>query len=416
MAIYHLNVRGVSRARGSSAVRAAAYQSGDSLLDERTGERCDYARKERVVASGIELPDGAPPALSDRSTLWNAMERCVEGTALSARRIELALPRELDAGEREGAVRAMAATFTAQGRAVDWAIHDAGDGNPHAHMLVTGLPLSMGWDAERPESAFSRPKKKRTEKHYLLRNAAGEERLAPSSEWKRAKADGWEKVFRYDVGGAEERLTQSQARERGLANDDRVSKQPVSSNMRVGGGNNLDEAKGELRGIRADWARVANAALAAHAERTGTEAVSIDHRSNEERGIETVPTLHLGPKPSAGRVAENAAIASLNERIAAAVAEVSRLARRAAESARAWWSARAGERRRAALSRGRSIAMASARAAIAEGEALEIDGWGRQQAVEERPNPAAMARAATAAVLRSLGGGAPERDYERRRL
>lgn len=405
MAIYHLNVRGVSRARGSSAVRAAAYQSGDTIIDVRTGERCDYARKERVVASGIELPDGAPPALSDRASLWNAMERCVEGMALSARRIEFSLPRELDPSERESAVRAMAATFTAQGRAADWAIHDAGDGNPHAHMLVTGLPLSMEWDADRPEAAFSRPKEKRTEKHYLLRNAAGEERLAPSSEWKRAKADGWEKVFRYNVGGTEERLTQSQAKDRGLTNDDRASKQPVARAVRVNGAGDLEAAKEELRAIRADWAGIANAALADHAERTGTEAVAIDHRSNEERGVETVPMLHLGPKPSAGRAEENAAIASLNERIAAAVAEISRLA----ERARAWWSARADKRRRAAISRGRGIAMLSARlaAASAESESVGIGGWDWSPPRGDRPDPSSIARAAIEAARRKRGDDGP---------
>lgn len=417
MAIYHLNVRGVSRARGSSSVRSAAYQSGEAILDERTGERCDYARKERVVASGIELPDGAPPALSDRSTLWNAMERCVEGTALSARRIEFALPRELDASERERAVRAMAATFTAQGRAVDWAIHDADDGNPHAHVLVTGLPLSGEWDAGRPEVAFSRPKKRRTEKHYLLRNALGEERLAPSSEWKRAKADGWEKVYRYVADGGEERLTQSQAKALGLTNDDRASKQPVARSVRTDGCGDLDAAKEELRGIRADWARIANSALAAHAARTGSKAVSIDHRSNEERGIETVPTLHLGPRPSTRRVEENAAIASLNERIAATVAEISRLVSEVSRRASSWWSARADKRRLAAISRGRGIAMLSAgiAAATAEGEVVGIDDWDRSQSRGDRPDPSAVASAASDVVRRLSRGVDESVDRGRRR-
>ena len=38
MAIYHLNARGIAPARGSSAVASAAYQSGETLRDETTGD------------------------------------------------------------------------------------------------------------------------------------------------------------------------------------------------------------------------------------------------------------------------------------------------------------------------------------------------------------------------------------------
>lgn len=412
MAIYHLDVRGVSRARGSSSVRSAAYQSGETLLDERTGERCDYARKERVVASGIELPDGAPPALSDRSTLWNAAERCVEGKALSARRIEFALPRELDGDERLSAVRDMAAMFTAQGRAVDWAVHDAGDGNPHAHMLVTGLPISMEWDGRDPESAFARPQGPRTEKCYLLRNALGEERFVPSGEWKAAKAEGWSKVFRYRVGDGEERMTQAQAADLGLSNADRASKQPVSKAVRLGGGSDFDAAKDELRGIRAEWARVANAALAAHAERTGGEAVTIDHRSNADRGVETLPTLHLGPKPSASRVEDNERIIRLNELITAAVDEIARLTAIASERASAWWRSKADRRRSAALSRNRAIA-ARAATSGAKRKRPAVDE-GMDSAETRRADPLSVAREA-AEVARRMVGRKPGDGPSRRR-
>lgn len=383
MAIYHLNVRGVSRARGSSSVRSAAYQSGERIVDERTGELCDYRRKERIVASGIELPDGAPPALSSRPTLWNAMERCVEGTALSARRIEFALPRELDSGEREDAVLAMAATFTSRGHAVDWAIHDAGDGNPHAHMLVTGLPLSMSWDGSRPEAAFERPSRPRTVKCYLLRSASGEERFFPSGEWKSAKADGWAKVYRYRVGASEERLTQVQAAARGLSNEDRASKQPVSKAMRVGGGSDFEATKDELRSLRADWARIANSSLAAHAGRVGGKAASIDHRSNAARGIEAEPTIHEGPNPSRERVETNARIRALNEAIARAVAELRKLADRAARVASI---ARQNGRRRALALRSKT-----------QGRTLgQIDRGGEMTPAERAAAAIAAARAADA--------------------
>ena len=51
MAIYHLNARGCSPSTGAGAVRKAAYQSGQALVEERSGQLCDYARKERVIDS-----------------------------------------------------------------------------------------------------------------------------------------------------------------------------------------------------------------------------------------------------------------------------------------------------------------------------------------------------------------------------
>ena len=56
MAIFHLNYRGCSPATGAGAVRKAAYQSGQALVEERSGQLCDYARKERVVEEGLSLP------------------------------------------------------------------------------------------------------------------------------------------------------------------------------------------------------------------------------------------------------------------------------------------------------------------------------------------------------------------------
>ena len=48
MAIYHLNARGCSPSTGAGAVRKAAYQSGQALVEERSGELCDYARKHNM--------------------------------------------------------------------------------------------------------------------------------------------------------------------------------------------------------------------------------------------------------------------------------------------------------------------------------------------------------------------------------
>ena len=55
MAIYHLNARGCSPSTGAGAVRKAAYQSEQVLAEERLGELCDYARKERATDEELDL-------------------------------------------------------------------------------------------------------------------------------------------------------------------------------------------------------------------------------------------------------------------------------------------------------------------------------------------------------------------------
>lgn len=291
MAIYSFNVRGISPSRKQSALAAAAYQSGQALVDESTGETLRYSREERVAASGIEVPDGAPEWASDRQRLWNEASKAhTGGTALVAQRIMGALPRELSLEEQVVLVKDWCKVQTAKGYACDWAIHDSGDGNPHVHILKTKLRI----DGE----GFVVPEKPKNEKCYLLRNAAGDERMSPAIEWKAMKAEGWEKVFRYDKGRDELRLTKTEAKALGLTNQDRLSTSPVAT-MRAAGASDEDPtalgaAKEELKAERKLWADVTNAVLAKHAARTGEKPVTIDHRSNAERGLKTVPTSHEG--------------------------------------------------------------------------------------------------------------------------
>lgn len=351
MAIYHLNVRGIAPSRGSSAVASASYQSGQTLTDELTGERCDYARKERVVDAGIELPDGAPEWASDRQRLWNEATRAHGGgTELVARRWEFALPRELSPEERRECVIDFCAERTAKGRACDWAIHDDGGGNPHAHVLESAL--GVGPDG------FERPASPKSEKCYLCRNASGEERVVPSSEWKSVKGE-WAKVFRYEVCGDEVRLTKAEAKARGLTNQDRASTSPVATMQRVGGGNSLEDAKAELRAARKSWADIANRHLAEHARRTRTQAVTIDHRSFKDRGIEYVPTVHEGSRPSPERVAQNARARSVNAAIDRVAKQLAALAARASS----WFSRKTDaitRRREAFIARHRGLMMQTA--------------------------------------------------------
>mgnify|MGYP006142940621 CR=1 FL=1 len=143
MAIYHLSVKAVSRSAGRSATAAAAYRSGEKIIDDRTGEIHDYTRKGGVESADIVLPDGAPMWATDRTKLWNAAELAEKRKdACVAREFEVALPSELSPAER----RRLALDFAKdmanrEGCAVDVAIHAPGregdNRNHHAHILRT---------------------------------------------------------------------------------------------------------------------------------------------------------------------------------------------------------------------------------------------------------------------------------------
>ena len=288
MAIFHLNYRGCSPATGAGAVRKAAYQSGQALVEERTGQLCDYARKERVVEEGLSLPGGVPPI--GRGELWNGAERAWAegggGNELVALRYEFALPIELDADGRRACVRDFCGMFPA--KACDWAIHDDGrGGNPHAHVLVSALDLGA-------QGFIQRTKGEKGQCWYLCQDAHGQQAPIRATDWKAAKADGWEKIYNFKDG---RRLTMKQAKAEGLGTKDRTSKRPVQMH-RISGQAARDVGSAELTAVRAAWAEIANRHLAAHAAATGTAAVTIDHRSNKDRGLDEQPTCLLYTSPS----------------------------------------------------------------------------------------------------------------------
>lgn len=139
MAISFARINIHSRAKGHSAVAAAAYRAGLALYDERLGKVFDFSNRADVIYSEILLPDGAVSSFSEREYLWNQVEHAERRkNAQVAKDIELALPKELDAIHQiELAKRFARLYFVSEGIPADIAIHDKGDGNPHAHILVT---------------------------------------------------------------------------------------------------------------------------------------------------------------------------------------------------------------------------------------------------------------------------------------
>lgn len=232
IAIYHCSIKIVSRGKGKSAVAAAAYRSGEKLTNEWDGLTHDYTKKDGVVHSEILLPAHAPPAFSDRSTLWNSVELSEKSNnAQLAREVEIALPVELSREEQTRLVREYCSSqFVSKGMIADFNLHDTGGGNPHAHILLTMRPLD--------EKGAWLPKSK---KEYVL-DENGEKIRLPSGRYKTRKVDlvDW---------------------------------------------NNRENAEVWRRA----WADLANEFLAQN-----NRPERIDHRSYERQGIDQIPTVHVG--------------------------------------------------------------------------------------------------------------------------
>ena len=144
----HYDISIISRRQ--SAVAAAAYQSGDSLLSEYDNKRKSYKEKRGIIYTEIMLPANAPPEFLNRETLWNDAEK-------PEKQWNSQLDRE---AQIEMLQRYCREQFVSRGMCVDFALHDKapqeavegltqaphdaahqsqtrGTGNPHAHIMLT---------------------------------------------------------------------------------------------------------------------------------------------------------------------------------------------------------------------------------------------------------------------------------------
>jgi hypothetical protein len=233
MAIYHCSIKIISRGKGRSAVAAAAYRSGELITNEYDGITHDYTRKRGIVHTEILLPEHAPREFSDRAVLWNAVEKIEKAkNSQLAREIELALPKELSREQNISLVREYVREhFVSAGMCADVCIHDKGDGNHHAHIMLTMRPFNERgeWgDKQRKEYILGKGGSKiydPIKKQYKCKSV-------PTTDWnEQTKAEEW----------------------------------------------------------RAAWADCCNRVL----ERQQI-VERIDHRSFERQGLEQIPTIHLG--------------------------------------------------------------------------------------------------------------------------
>lgn len=209
MAIYHCSIKIIGRSDGKSAVASSAYRSGEKLMDDRTGLIHDFTKKSGVVFTEVSLPAHAPPEYADRNVLWNAVEKVEKkSNAQLAREIEVALPKELSREcQIEFVRRYVQENFVSVGMCADWALHDKGDGNPHAHIMLTmrGIKPDGSWAAKEKKIYALDEEGNRIP---LIDPATGEQKLGKRNEklWKRitvepndwndhSKAEIWRKSW-----------------------------------------------------------------------------------------------------------------------------------------------------------------------------------------------------------------------------
>ena len=175
----HNQISIVQRSNRQSAVAAAAYQSGEKLFCEYDQQVKHYPEKRGIVHNEILLPANAPPEYADRNTLWNAAEAVEkQWNSQLARRWVLTIPREIPPDQYAALVRDFCnQQFVSKGMCVDFAIHDKGDGNPHAHVMLTMRAMD--------EHGKWLPKSRKV---YDL-DENGERIKLPSGRWKSHKED-----------------------------------------------------------------------------------------------------------------------------------------------------------------------------------------------------------------------------------
>ena len=294
MAIYHFSAKIISRAKGDSAIAAAAYRSASRLTNEYDGQVHDYRRKQHVTRSVILLPDNAPDQYSDRQTLWNAVELSEKSNAQLAREIEFSLPKELEEKTRERiALEFIQETFVndcmiadvsfhnppkrdARGRSVDAGGNITKDpiyNNPHVHVLLTLRPINENGKWENKKQKLYVCEKDGQRKSF----AAGEIKT------------GWEKLYSYiDETGKKYWYTKSYASEHPeLSLVNRYPKSESRMNPKVEKWNSPES----LKQWRAAWAEKVNTTFI-----DMDMSERIDHRSYKEQGLDLIPTVHMGKR------------------------------------------------------------------------------------------------------------------------
>lgn len=144
MAIYGCRVTMIQRSKGHNIMATVAYRSGEKLHSDYNGKTYDYTEKKDVIYSQIMLTKDAPKEYQDRQTFWKAVQESEKRKdSQEAREILILLPKEFEKKELiEVTKDYVNKILVDKGMCADIAIHDKGDGNPHAHILLTTREVS----------------------------------------------------------------------------------------------------------------------------------------------------------------------------------------------------------------------------------------------------------------------------------
>ncbi|MDX2165056.1 MAG: Ti-type conjugative transfer relaxase TraA [Gammaproteobacteria bacterium] len=157
MAIYHFNVKIISRGKGRNAVASIAYRRATKIFDEQCNRTWNYENKPDVVHSEITIPANSPQWVKNLDVLqqeslkssnvasqhlWNLVEKSEERIdARLAREVEFSLPIELNEEQSVCLAREFIQNqFSERGMIADWSIH-WDKGNPHVHVMLTTREL-----------------------------------------------------------------------------------------------------------------------------------------------------------------------------------------------------------------------------------------------------------------------------------
>lgn len=223
----------ISRSKGQSAVAAASYRSGETLVDERTGETKFYKR-EVAPETMILAPSHAPEWVQDRQRLWNEVEKIEKNkNSQLAREFNVALPKELSNEKQTELIRNYVQNeFVNKGMVADIAIHRDDEKNPHAHVMLTIRPFNEN-------GAWGNKKKKIYELDKNRQKVLDKKTHKP--KYKTVSLTDWDKRENVPMW-------------------------------------------------REQWANYTNKAL----EEANIKE-QITHLSHKDRGLEILPTIHLGP-------------------------------------------------------------------------------------------------------------------------
>jgi hypothetical protein len=182
MAIYHLDVSHVSKAKGGSA-------SAKNDYIEREGKYAKDAQE--LVASGHEfMPNFCK---ENPRNFWRAADEHERKNAQVCSEIRVALPKELSASGRQDLVQAFIRERL-KNQPCTWAIHRGNSNNPHAHIMYS--------------ARTNEPSNQHDRDVFFKRNGAKKNRDFIKKDWLIETREVWANQTNYQLkcSGSSERI------------------------------------------------------------------------------------------------------------------------------------------------------------------------------------------------------------------